>query len=420
MLRFGFQKTCITPKLPAPLRGYAIQRTATRAHDALFARCLFIEDGKECYGIIQCDLIGVDQLLRNAVYARTEALGIAREHLLLFATHTHSGPGGTLQTDTGILSQLQDIFGKTDPSYIDEIAEKIAAALFAAAEQLQPGTITIGRGTVENVGKERHDPSLPGDDSLLVFQLTGQDGKQVLLYNFACHPTVTGSGNTEMTADFPYAVEAELPQDMVMFLNGPCGDISSRFTRKESSFRQAEAFGEIICRSIREALEAPVFQDAWDTIGVDAFSVTLPIKETMAPEQAQAQLEEYEAQLAAARKDHTDPGRLRILESYVEGAQSAILLSKSLVGLQELEIPVSLLHIQNIPIAVIPGELFSTLGRKLKAQGLEVFCYGNGYSLYIADEKAYDCGFYEAMSSPFARGAGEQLMVEILKRYHSK
>ena len=71
------------------------------------------------------------------------------------------------------------------------------------------------------------------------------------------------------------------------------------------------------------------------------------------------------------------------------------------------------MQLQNVQIAVVPGELFSTLGVPLKKEGVEIFGYGNGYYLYLADEKSYDEMVYEAMSSPFEKGVGEFLVKSI-------
>lgn len=160
--------------------------------------------------------------------------------------------------------------------------------------------------------------------------------KTLLLYNYACHPTVTGPENLMITADFPYAVEQSLNYDVVMFVNGNAGNISTRFTRRDSSFEQVEIY-------------------------------------------------------------RTE-------------------LSETLQGLKQISAHFTLMCIQGIKIAVIPGELFSTLGVLLKKEDVEVFGYGNGYYLYIADEKSYDEMVYEAMCSPFEKGVGEFLIEEILKK----
>ena len=62
----------------------------------------------------------------------------------------------------------------------------------------------------------------------------------------------------------------------------------------------------------------------------------------------------------------------------------------------------------------VPVELFSKLSNPVKTRwNAEFIGYTNGYSLYMADENAFDQQFYEAMSSPFEKGAGEQLIQEI-------
>ena len=105
-----------------------------------------------------------------------------------------------------------------------------------------------------------------------------------------------------------------------------------------------------------------------------------------------------------------------MLSTYVEGSKIAVGLSDTLQGLENILAHFTIIHLQSLPIAVVPGELFSTLGIPLKKDGIEVFGYGNGYYLYIADEKSYDEMVYEAMSSPFEKGVGEFLIKEIYKK----
>lgn len=240
MVTIGFDKQCITPTLPTPLRGYAGTRIATEVHDELSTRCLAFEQDGIRYLFVQCDLIGVDDSVLTAVWNKIQDLNIAKEHLTITATHTHAGPGGTVDTSKEPFSNLQDIFGTPNPEYLNHLADQISLAAHNSFSDLQPCDLTIGRSSIKNVGTERHDPSLPGDESLLVLHFRRTDGKELLLYNFACHPTVTGPENIQITADFPYAVERDLDFDLVMFVNSNAGDISTRFTRQSSGFGQVE------------------------------------------------------------------------------------------------------------------------------------------------------------------------------------
>lgn len=418
MVTIGFDRQCITPKLPTPLRGYAGVRIAQKVHDDLFARCIGMEQNGIRYLLVQCDLIGVDDSVLNKVFEKIEDLRIEKEHMTIVATHTHAGPGGTVDTSKEPFANLQSIFGAPNPDYLDFMARQIALAARNAFSDLKECTLTIARGAVEQVGTERHDSALSGDSSLLVFLFERIDGKKLLLYNFACHPTVTGPENVRITADFPYAVEQELSSeyDLVMFVNSNAGDISTRFTRKSSGFEQVEIYKPLIVNAIENALEHPVYIGNFDKISMKRHPLSLPIKKVRPVEIEQDALADYEAKLADAYARGADTLTLRLLSTYAEGGKIAVGLAETLAGLESIDAHFTLMTLQDVIIAVVPGELFSTLGVPLKKEGIEIFGYGNGYYLYIADEASYDQMVYEAMSSPFEKGVGEFLVNEIRKQ----
>ena len=420
MVTIGFDKQCITPNLPIPLRGYAGVRIATEVHDNLYARCLGVEQDGIRYLFVQCDLIGVDDSVLNAVFEKIKDLEIKKEHLTIVATHTHAGPGGTVDTSKEPFSNLQDIFGQPNPVYLEFLAEKISAAAYNSFSDLKPSKLTISRGNIENVGTERHDPALPGDTSLLVFLFQRTDGKELLIYNYACHPTVTGPGNVMITADFPYAVERDLDHDLVMFVNSNAGDISTRFTRQSSGFEQVEIYNKMIVKQIQTALEHPVYHGDFTEVSMKRYPITLPIKKVRPVEAEESNLKEHEEKLANAVANGGDALTLRMISTYIEGSKIAVGLASALKNLESITAHFTIMNLQNIQIAVVPGELFSTLGVPLKHEGIEIFGYGNGYYLYLADEKSYDEMVYEAMSSPFEKGVGEFLVGEIRKKFNIK
>ena len=68
MVTIGFDRQCITPTLPTALSGYAKERIAYEVHDDLYARCLAMEHLGTRYLLVQCDLIGIDDSVLNAVF----------------------------------------------------------------------------------------------------------------------------------------------------------------------------------------------------------------------------------------------------------------------------------------------------------------------------------------------------------------
>ena len=219
-----------------------------------------------------------------------------------------------------------------------------------------------------------------------------------------------------ISADFPFAVERDLSFDMVLFVNSNAGDISTRFTRIDSSFAQVEIYKEQIVKGILEALKAPVYEGDFDHFSMNRYPITLPIKKVRPVEEEKQALASYEAQLAAAKAEGKDLLTLRLLSTYVEGTKIAVGLAETLQGLESIRVHFTILKLQDVAIAVVPGELFSTLGVPLKKEGVEIFGYGNGYYLYLADETSYENNVYEAMSSPFEKGVGEFFVNEIRKQ----
>ena len=74
----------------------------------------------------------------------------------------------------------------------------------------------------------------------------------------ACHPTVLNGENLMLSADFPGALESCFADaEMVAFVNGSCGDMSTRFTRRESSFAEMERMAQLAADQLKTLLNQP-------------------------------------------------------------------------------------------------------------------------------------------------------------------
>ena len=104
-----------------------------------------------------------------------------------------------------------------------------------------------------------------------------------------------------------------------------------------------------------------------------------------------------------------EPGQLRILRTYVEGAGVALEFARTMEGIRELSLPVTAFTFAGLRFVTVPGELFSGLWRP---DAVPV-CYANGYYRYIADRQAYRNGYYETMAAIVAEGQGERLLEQI-------
>jgi hypothetical protein len=408
-MKLSFKKINITPSLPVPLSGFGKVRIANKVHDDLYARVFLFDNGKEEILWTQLDLVAIDQYIVDLVLKKT---ALKAHQVLLSTTHTHSGPGGTLSTHQGMLQGMNPVFCDFNPDYCELITDRIAEAVRELRTQLKESQVRIFKGTIHDLGTERHDASLPCDNDLLIMEFTAED-KKAMIVRAACHPTVLNADNLEVTADFPGAIEPHFSNmDMVAYVNGSCGDMSTRFTRKAQGFDEWARFGQLAADQIKKLITEDVQMQPY-TMELNQTFFTVKARETDSLPVALEKLHKAKEAVDAAIRNGVSAQELRVVQSFYEGAQNNLLASKSLADLTEITVPVSALKLNDLTLIFTPCELFSTLSSPLKENGLEFIGYTNGYHLYMADEKAYDRQFYEASSSPYAKGAGEHLMNQI-------
>ena len=240
-LRVGIAEVVITPPVGIDLVGYFHLRKSVGVHDDLMAKAVVFNDGKAQAAIVACDLIGVEKHLVQAI--RKEAQKLTRipgDHILVHATHTHTGPRAAYPPDPRE-------FGS---GWREGLPQRIAGAIRAAKASLQRAKIGWGAGEAHGVSFYRRyltkdglvttnpastDTSIVGpvgsvDPQVQVVRIEREKGGLMgVIVNFGVHPDMVGG--CWVSAGYPYhisrtvkAVEgADVP---VIFLNAPCGNLN--------------------------------------------------------------------------------------------------------------------------------------------------------------------------------------------------
>ena len=408
-MRIGFSKSDITPPLGTELGGYAGYRPSSGVHDPLYCKAVVLEQGGVRYALAVLDLLCVDEALYLRIADAVTELGIAKERLIVSAIHTHASPRGLIPGE-GELAKVNSSGAPKDPAFMDymqTVTAAVAEACRRAVESLECFEVRAARGAMPQVGSERHTGAAP-KGKLTVLQCRTDSGKLLTVYNFPCHPTVMSAANLQVSADFAAGIEELLDGDMAVFVNGAAGDISTRFTRRESSFAECARMGRIAAEQISKVIGQVPFTRPEPVRGVHT-TVTLNARQVEAPEAAEKRLEELTAQWKAAEAAGADPATVRALKSYAEGAGLNLQFAKTMGDLRQLHLPVTAFRFCGLDFATVPGELFSAL----QPEYLSVIGYANGYYRYIGGEAAYQANYYEALAAIIARGEGERLVKEI-------
>lgn len=410
-MRIGFAKTNITPPLGTELGGYAGYRPCSGVHDPLYCKAVLLEQQGLRYGLVVMDLLCVDEALYRKIAEAVAELGIASQRLLVSAIHTHASPRGLIPGE-GPLASVNSSSEPKDPvfrSYIQQVIRSAAQACSQAAARLEPFQVRAARGPLPTVGSERHTGASPRGE-LTVLSFRTESGKELIVYNFPCHPTVTNAANLLLSADFVAGIEEELGADMAVFVNGAAGDVSTRFTRRESSFAECQRMGCVAAEQIRKTIEEISFTDPTPLKGIHTY-ITLKARQVETPEAAERQLQEHTARWKAAVDSGADSGTIRTLKSFVEGAGVNLQFARTMGDIRQLHLPITAFRFCGMDFVSMPGELFSAL----QPEGVSIIGYANGYYRYIGGEAAYEAGYYEALAAIIARGEGEHLITEIEK-----
>lgn len=408
-MKIGFAKREIAPPVGTELGGYAGYRPCAGVHDPLWCKAVVLEQKSGRYALLVMDLLCVDESLSGRIAQAVEPLGI--RHVVTAAIHSHAAPCGVVLGE-GPLAEVNRV-ADTDPEgfgiYIETVIEEATAACREAVSNLEPFEVRTARGPSPVIGSERHTGNA-ADVQMTVVQCRTESGQLLTLYQIPCHPTVLGPVNLLASADFVGGIEGRLDTDMAVFINGAAGDISTRFTRREPTFAECNRMAQIAADAVQELIEGIPYKLPTPLKGLHT-TITLDARPVDSHELAQQALEEATARWRSAVDAGEDPGAVRILKSYVEGAGVSLEFARTMKGIRQLQLPVTVFSFAGLQFATVPGEMFSSLWN-IDAIPM---CYANGYYRYIADKNAYDAGYYETMAAILARGQGEEFLKQTAK-----
>jgi len=430
-LRVGVATVEITPPLGYRMSGYFRERRATAVHDPLQAKALVFRQGDVKAAVVLCDLIGLPRRLsERARRAAAEATGIPPAHLVLGATHTHTGPL--------YFGVLRDLFHEravaaagSDPAegvdYPARLRDRIVEAVTAAAQAARPATLLAGRARVEGLafnrryhmkdGSVRFNPGMrnpnivrpagPVDPEVgvLAVRRHGDERPRAALVNFALHLDTVGG--TAFGADYPFYTEHALrrtwgPDFALLFGIGCAGDINHvDFPRGVRP--GAETIGRRLAEAVAGAPLAPVAEPA---LAVAREVLRLPLQE----------VSDEEAAWAKANIEKVGTRDLSFLDQ-VRAYKVIDLLRRRAEAPDGRTMPVEVQVVRlsrRVALVALPGEVFVELGLAIKRASpfevtlvLELCQDAPGY---IPTTKAFREGSYETVNSRLAPGAGERMV----------
>ncbi len=431
---------------------------AASVHDRLFARALCLAPERpENTGIalVSADLCLLDPRQAQSVRERiSSGSGLPPERILVQCTHTHSGP------DTGFEALNT---GRALPTHVDAILDGLTDAGLRAAGARAPASLRWCSSEVR-IGRNRSLEDGALDPTLHVLDVRTAAGDALAtLYHYACHPTVLGHDNLEISADWPGVTSARLEREtgaVALFMLGAHADIDPR-TRGLMDlcipgqsvglgFDAVRVLGEEVADAALEALEQDGAAARETSVGAASCRVSLPLHlGDRSADATRLELERRKRELAGllgvtaqelprlSQLDRHVSERVRdmpVAEAREQLARARLYVRDKTApffvsGQREIDVEIQVLRVGDAAILALPLEPTTEVGldwrRRTAGKAIgKVAGIANGWLRYLprARDLAHPQAHhrYEVLSSILAPGAcearltaGEQLLTRI-------
>jgi hypothetical protein len=381
---------------------------------------MVVSDGERRVGLCMADLVR----LPAEVVAETRRLverdcGLSPEDLILSTAHVHTAP---------------DV--DKEEAYSADLPRLLAQALRRALDDESPCDLAVGQAEEPTLpfirryrmkdGSVRTNPGILNPDVVepigepdpALQVLLGSQGDQARggLVHYALHCDTVGG--TEVSADWTFylrrAMQAELGEEFLLLSPiGPAGDVNHWNVFRETSLRgfaEAERIGSILAGAALSACEHVESVSTGHVVGLQR---QIEVK-TRYPSRAE---------LARARRmlAEAPPADVDFTMERVEAMRRL----KAAEAGPTVALDITVLAFGNVALVGLPCELFTELGRRIKAESpfdhTLVVTLANGDIGYVGTRRDYEEGGYEMTSSIAAPGTDEQIVgeaVALLKEVH--
>jgi neutral ceramidase len=446
VFKAGAATSNITPFIGAGIVGGWGVPASTHIHDELQVRCLALDDGETRLAFAIVDSVSVNREVfdeaKRLIHAET---GLPMTHLMMSATHTHSGPSarGASAFD----------YGRAFDQYQTFLARRIADGVRRAINNLQPARIGWGAGEVPQhlFNRRWHmkpgtklsnpfggedkvvmnpgvgDPNLlepagPTDPQVSFISVQSADGRPLaLLANYSLH-YVGGVPSTHISADY-FAVFCDRIQELLgggqqhtpfvgLMSNGTSGDVNNINFRGPREKRAPYEQIRIVARDVAEEVHrahASIEHHAWAPL--KAAQAELPLKTRQpTPEMLER------AKQVMARPDTVSPIH-RHEKTY---AQRTLQMAE---WPAEISVPLQIFRIGELGIAAIPFETFAETGLEIKAaspmKSTFVVSLANGGYGYLPTPEQHELGGYETWlgTSRVEENASRKIVAKLLELF---
>ena len=392
----GAAKTQITPPIGCLLQS-GMTVTSTGVLDDLYSTAVVLDDGSTKVAMVGNDLIYMEASLAAAIRARIAAqTGIPGDHVLLNASHTHSGPSISVLSPDPV-----------DMEYREWVIQRIADTVARAAAALEPASLAIGeaeglfainrRKVVDGTSSMLPNYEDTVDNRARVLRVDRLDGSVLaIVFSVACHGTgFDYRGNPVIGGDYISPAKDEIERSfategapIAVFLTGCGGNIRPRVLTPDGDRFHPCSAAEI--RAIGRGAGAVAVRAARESHMAVGYPIAIAREQLPLSFQDPPTVDELKSYRTEPRRNRWTTWADYLIEKLENGEQ----LPKT------VDMEVQVLRLGGVCIVAMGGEVFVEIGLAIeralqeshRAQMALTLGYSNSEVGYVCTASAYPEG----------------------------
>lgn len=402
MIEIGSKVVDITPDRPVYLRGHAMRTEKSKGvHDRLEAVICWLKVDEQVSLLVNGDVSGWDYAFVHEFRRRVcEKCEVKPEHVVLSATHTHSGP----------------VLWTVDKEYPhdEEVRQAVMTTLVSGAVDSygcwQPvSRVLCSQGISQGYYGNRNGRDLYGDQNIVVLEFRDEKDQNLAAWvNLSCHATVLSPQEYQLSGDLLGALRRKLTPYLKvcpMMMNGNAGDMSNRLCRQNNDFAELERVSQGIAYQIMGFADRREIQLAKPQTQTFTFEVEYDTdKETL-----NRKIEEFSEKLNTV----SEYDARKWIISEIAGFRR-----KLAVDHVDLKFETTILRMKDLELVILPCELVSAFGRQIKKTSTAACClvwgYANGQTTYVVEASQFNGG-HDGIATHLPKGKAEEYVGLILQ-----
>ena len=434
-LSIGMAEVDFTPPLGLPLMGNLRNDYAAKGvHDPLMAKAIVLADSARTrVALLALDLCMLTReqvaKIRAAVANRCD---LSPDHILIAATHTHSGPATRRLYSSPAAPEAA----------IDGLLIRASDAIVQACADLRPSSPQFGTANEDRLsfcrrlrcqdGTTRMNweypppesilgPAEPIDPKVSVVSIRREGLEAGSLVNFSLHPAIVGYADDKYSADYPGVLASALrkvhgQQFSTIFCNGCCGDINHidwlRPVLPGREYAVVDRTGSLLAESVMKAI------DHSSTIALEPISVS---SEKVALKRMPVSKDTYQWSLKAWEQLQRQPPGGEI-DGLPDEHRTPTWIEMYERQHEEDRAEVMVIRLGEVAVVGLPGEVFSSFQRRIQTESparhtlcIELANDGIGY---LPTPEAFDEGGYESTpgATMYEKDAGQRLAASAIRQ----